>query len=45
MIASSGLGFKLWNIESLDLVKDYPIIGRSKQSSQINSFHIKHDSN
>jgi hypothetical protein len=43
-IASSGLGLKIWNSETLELVKEYPITGRTKQPAQINAFHVRADS-
>lgn len=45
MLASSGVGLKLWNLDTFDLIKEFPISGRTKQPAQINSFHIRSDSN
>lgn len=44
-IASSGLGLKLWSLDTFELVKEYPITGRTKQPAQINSFHVRADNN
>lgn len=45
MLASSGVGVKLWNLENLQLVKEYPIIGaRSGQLAYIYNFSVKPDS-
>lgn len=45
MLASSGIGLKIWDLESLQLVKEYPIIGtRSGQLALINNFSVKSDS-
>lgn len=44
MLASSGVGLKLWNLETLQLVKEYPIIGsRSGQLALITNFSVKSD--
>ena len=45
MLASSGVGLKLWNLENLQLVKEYPMIGpRSGQLAYIHNFSAKSDS-
>jgi hypothetical protein len=45
MLASSGIGLKLWNADTLELVKEFPIIGsRTGQLAQINNFCVKSDS-
>ena len=45
MLASSGIGLKLWDLESLLPVKEYPIMGpRSGQLALINNFAVKSDS-
>lgn len=45
MLASSGLGLKLWNNDTFELVKEFPFTTKSKQTAQINSFQIRSDSN